>query len=486
MPLPTTNLEWPPTELKALYARLEEHDAWYSASAARLSMAYAGATVTTTHDQGRRSFWSKRAKDTSNVTRGMVHVPLAGELSAVAADALFSHPPTVTLDGGDQDSWDALVESAGLHNTWLEGAEVASALGGVYLRPTWDPAVSDVPFVTAVHPDAAWPQWSHGRLRSVIFWTALGVVGSVVMRHLELHEWSSSDGWVIEHALYAGTKERLGVRQDLTVHPATTDIEERQTVQMPTLGVSYVPNMLPNRVARRSPNGRSDYQGVEGVLHSLDETLTSWMRDIRLGKARIIVPEGYLQTHGPGEGQNFDEDREVFTPLNLPENMAAGTEIEVITFELRTADHRDTMLTLVERVASAAGYSPQDFGLNIEGRAESGTALRLRRSRSIATTAKKRRYWAPALRRGAVALSAIQSQIMKQGMERVTGATIQWSEEQDPTEVAVTVELLNRATAVSTELKVRMAHPDWNEQEVMDEVARIQGEQGLAVPDPII
>ena len=46
------------------------------------------------------------------------------------------------------------------------------------------------------------------------------------------------------------------------------------------------------------------------------------------------------------------------------------------------------------------------------------------------------------------------------------------------------MELLNRATAVSTELKVRMAHPDWNEQDVMDEVARIQKEQGLAVPDP--
>ena len=60
--------------------------------------------------------------------------------------------------------------------------------------------------------------------------------------------------------------------------------------------------------------------------------------------------------------------------------MAAGTEVEVVTFALRTDEHRDTMLTLVERVASAAGYSPQDFGLNIEGRAESGTALRLRRS----------------------------------------------------------------------------------------------------------
>ena len=265
MPLPANNLEWPPVELRPLYARLAEHDAWYSASAARLAMAYAGgATV----DQGRKSFWSKRAKDKPSTTRGMVHVPLAGELSAVAADSLFSRPPTVTLDGGDQDTWDSLVNNAGLHNTWLEAAEVASALGGVYLRPTWDQAVSDVPFLVAVHPDAAWPQWSHGRLRSVIFWTELGLVGSAVARHLELHEWDAGN-WVIEHSLYFGSKNRLGTRQVLTKHPITADLVDRQEVQMPTLGVAYVPNMLPNRVDRRSSNGRSDYQGIEGVFGAL-------------------------------------------------------------------------------------------------------------------------------------------------------------------------------------------------------------------------
>ena len=74
--------------------------------------------------------------------------------------------------------------------------------------------------------------------------------------------------------------------------------------------------------------------------------------------------------------------------------------------------------------------------------------------------------------------------MFSQSGERVTGASIHWSEEQDPSEVAVTVDLLNRATAVSTEIKVRMTHPDWDEEDVMDEVLRIQEEQGLAVPDP--
>jgi hypothetical protein len=39
-----------------------------------------------------------------------------------------------------------------------------------------------------------------------------------------------------------------------------------------------------------APLGRSDFSGLEISLDTLDEAHASWMRDIRLGKARLIVP----------------------------------------------------------------------------------------------------------------------------------------------------------------------------------------------------
>ena len=40
-----------------------------------------------------------------------------------------------------------------------------------------------------------------------------------------------------------------------------------------------------------------------------------------------------------------------------------------------------------------------------------------------------------------------------------------------------------RAVAVSTDTKVRMLHPDWDEEQIAAEVALIQAETGAAVPD---
>ena len=59
----------------------------------------------------------------------------------------------------------------------------------------------------------------------------------------------------------------------------------------PGLAVVYVPNQRPSSW-RNDPLGqhlgRSDLAGVESLMDALDEAYSSWMRDIRLGKARLL------------------------------------------------------------------------------------------------------------------------------------------------------------------------------------------------------
>jgi hypothetical protein len=52
----------------------------------------------------------------------------------------------------------------------------------------------------------------------------------------------------------------------------------------------------------------------------------------------------------------------------------------------------------------------------------------------------------------------------------------------DPKLTAETVELWLRAGAASREVRVRALHPDWEEGEVDDEVARIAKEEAAAMP----
>ncbi|CAN7444749.1 hypothetical protein LJR045_002932 [Microbacterium sp. LjRoot45] len=44
--------------------------------------------------------------------------------------------------------------------------------------------------------------------------------------------------------------------------------------------------------------------------------------------------------------------------------------------------------------------------------------------------------------------------------------------------------LLDAASAITTETKVRRANPDWDAERVAREVAGIQTERGMPAPDP--
>ena len=60
-----------------------------------------------------------------------------------------------------------------------------------------------------------------------------------------------------------------------------------------------------------------------------------------------------------------------------------------------------------------------------------------------------------------------------------------WVDDEKPelNELATSVELLNRAAAASADTKVRLLHPDWEDDKVTEEVEAIRAETGTAVPD---
>jgi hypothetical protein len=276
----------------------------------------------------------------------------------------------------------------------------------------------------------------------------------------------------------------------LAQHPETAGLAEELGADMgfplglPMLGVAYVPNMRPNRRDRFSVEGRPDIDGSEGLLDALDEAWTSWIRDLRLAKARLVVPETYLDTPGRGRGQSFDLDREIFTPIDVPTNLTTGYELHLFQPEIRFQEHEGTVLALVEQIVGSAGYAPQEFGLHIEGRAESGTALRIRRSRTYATVDRKRRYWTPGLTTAVWGVAGL-ARTLKGGSGPSELPSVDWPEDVDLAEMAETVSLIQSAAAASTETRVRWLHPDWTDQQIVEEAGKVRREQGLAVPDPL-
>lgn len=490
MPLPTeSQTPWPPKAVVKLQRDIDEASAWYSGDSTALSKFYAPAGV---QPSGWQRFWARHRTDDAGRDRQRLHVPAAADVAATSADLLFGEAPTLTVAEADekraQDRLEELSELNGLPSVLLEGAELCAALGGIYLRPFWDPALADHPILTTVHADRAVPEFRFGQLVAVTFWrTVLEEPGGQVWRHLERHE-----PGVVLHGLYAGNAQTLGVQRKLGDHPDTAAlaVDDDGVVRAPGgitgLLVRYVPNALPNRRHRGMPVGRADTAGTETLMDALDETWTSWMRDIRLGKMRILVEQEYLSRAGRGSGASFDADQEVFTPLNIgpSADSSRAASMTPVEFKLRVEEHQQTVAALFEQIARTAGYSPQSFGMQGDGGDQTATEVDARESRSERTTNRKQRYWRRPVEDVAEMLLVIDREVFSSGVEPVRPRLDYGETEHDPRRIAETIELLRRAGAVSIDTRVRMAQPHLGDEEVALEVERIRAEEGLTVADP--
>lgn len=488
MALPIDGAAWPPPQWSRTYREMRLDDAWYSGDRARLERIYGYAPET----RERRKLWGRRSTEHRTRKRETrLHVPLPGDIARTSADLLFADMPAIRVDDDPtQKRLEQLLDECQVQETLLGAAEQAAALSGVFLRVVVDRELAPRPLLTVMQPDAAIPEFRFGMLRAVSFWQELdGSTDHTVWRHIERHE----PGRVV-HALYEGTPDNIGRRVPLTEHPDTADLAELVTpgedgepavaTGVDQLTAAYVPNMLPNRLHRSSPVGRSDYQSVHDLFDGLDETWTSWMRDIRLARARLIVPDGYLRSEGPGNGASFDDDREVWSGLKMPPNEGSG--ITLAQFAIRVDEHQRTAEATVRQAVQTAGYNAQAFGLDGGGQPITATEVDSRDARSMVTRKKKAGYWRRAVADMLHVMLLVDAAQFTPGIQparpRVEfGDGVAESEQQ----TATTLDLLNRAGAVSTATKVKILHPEWKDADVQAEVDAILAETGAAAPDPV-
>jgi hypothetical protein len=511
---------WPPVVWAPVARSHTLWSAWFSGEPEELTFAYQGmggnnrsataffsnsgeyavashfrAPMSTATATNERYFWGQLTPAAEK--RSKLHVPLGGDIASMSADLLFAKKPRLeTPTAGDKMSqaWLDSRDDDEMHATLLEAAEVCAAMGGVYLRTVWDKQLRDEPWLDIVQPDSAIPQWRHNQLVGVIFWRVIDQNGSSIVRHLEEHDLVAN---VITHAVYVGNQDQIGNPDSLGNYPQLTPLvasaDSGSTITLPDLPkgastVGYIPNMRPNRKWRwipgTAPIGRSDYQGVEGLMDALDETYSSWMRDIRLAKSRLMVPQSYLESKGPGQPAIADIDREVFTPINMLAGASDKSMIEANQFKIRFAEHQATASQLVEAIVHGAGYSPQTFGENATGGGTvTATEIEDRQRRTLLTRAKKLHYWRPATQDMLFSLMSVeQSMFGRRNLTPVRPDVIfPDAVLPSPMELAQTAVALSSAQAASKQTLVQMVHPEWTQDQVDEEVMRLRDEEGFDV-----
>lgn len=432
------------------------------------------------------SFWKRKGK-------AKIHVPVAADIAATSADLLFSEMPRFScfdeakedVETDKQVRLDVIVAGNDMQSKLHEAAESGAALGDIFLKVSYDEEEYKHPIISVYQADEALPEYRNDMLVCVHFFTVIKIDRKT---HAYWRVYEQYTKGKIKMAVFLGTATELGEEQSESV-VKELGYEADITTPVPDfILAAHIPNMKPNRVFRTSDIGRSDLEGMRDLMDALDEAWSSWMRDIRLAKSRLIVPAEYLRRNPKdlmkdGEFKfEFDEDVETLTALDIDTEKSGSQAITPSQFLIRADEHSKTVETLIRNIISMSGYSAQTFGLDIDGNAQSGTALRIREKKSFNTRGKKENYWKSPLERLMTAVLQLDAKIYKtKGVHPDDKVRITFADPManDMTTLAGTLESLHRAQAVSTEVGVRLLHPEWTEKQVQDETARIKDEYGL-------
>lgn len=461
--------QWPP--IHWLWQGYERNLAWYSGDTQRIRAVSA--------DSNSRRFWTSDEEI-------KVHVPIAANIVSLAAGMIFSESPKIECEHErTQERIDEINERNGTYTKLLQAAELAGVCGGVFLACTWNQA-DGYPKFQVVPANCGLPEWRGGELFRVKLWNVVKEDEDGSMWRTE--ETYTNDGH-IKTRLLKGDENNLGTEVALNSIEETAHILPDAQSGTDMLLAVYVPNMLPNRERPHVHFGRSDFDGLHGLFDELDEMYSAMQRETRLTKTTVIVPAEYLRKRdaifgleNPACKANqwvYSNDTGAFTALDIDSGQTSSP-ITIINPEIRAEQRIALCDDVVKRIWQSAGYSPQSAGIDISGNAESGTALSVRERSTIRTTETKKTHWWHGLHRLMRMLLKLDAVVFKSGVDPDAELTIELPSNAQPdiSQMAEILEMLERAGAISTEMKIELLHPDWDEEKRAAELKRIRDENG--------
>lgn len=486
LPKPGSDQPWPPVTVKDQYADYERYAALYAGDVKSMMEL----------EKGYGSFWGRQQR-LETERRARLHVPLPADLASTSATLQFSEAPAVTIPDahGETASKDAqeteeavqqFIELGDVYSRLIQAGETASAFGGVFLKVDWDVDFSKFPILTVVQPDTAVPEFRYGFLTAVTLWRVVKTDGQRVWRHIERHETGPDGRGVVLHGLYDGTSNRLGVARDLDVLEETRGLQPFIQLPITGLAIRYVPNLLPNRKYRGLPIGRSDYAGAEYLFDAMDEVYNDWMREFRLAKARLTVPEAFLRTQDGA--RTFDLDQEVYAALNVPPSSVGITATQ---FQIRGEEFERAARNIGQMALHHVGLSLKGQGVYSEpGTVFTATQIQAQERRTLMMQQLKTRYWEPTLSDLLEIMQEIHNWLIAEGMMRGDTITVYRPEVKladsltpSPVELAGTA-LAFRNAGFSNEFVAKTGMPDASPEEIAEEVKRMSNESGMQVPEP--
>ena len=264
----------------------------------------------------------------------------------------------------------------------------------------------------------------------------------------------------------------------------------------------HKPNKLPNNEFSHSVYGASDYEGAIDSFDALDEIYSELAYETRNNKTIRFIPSTMIPKYADGT-TNFDIMGFItaFQQVEGSLDQSAKNELTVQQIQDKTASLVEKFKNALVTAINNAGLSPIALGITGLEAVNAGESSQRERNRVTLETRKDKinNYWNPFLVELYTQLIAFNNWLIKKAgakqnqkvkVEDFNFETVDITFDfgnyvvENETEVITRWGAAKQSGLASIETGVREIHPEWTDDQVLEEVTRIKFENNIGVDNP--
>ena len=502
--------------------RIQEYQVWKSGSGALIRHFYTNGHSTST--DGLNYFWQKALSHTIKRHTGIPKL-ISNKMGTILFGSDFkveanvyqdenASKPNETASKQAQEVIDALTDKCKLLAKFRDMAVKESWCGHSFIKFNYDLSLSQYPILETFDLTQAEAVVERGVTKAIIFksyYTKKKSLNSNEVDKFRFEETYSTNQYgdaTIENHLYKLQANGEAKEVALTTIPETEKVLPFYTYEgLKGMLAFHKPNKLPNNEFSHSVYGASDYEGAIDSFDALDEIYSELAYETRNNKTIRFMPSTMLPRFETEDGSlgavNWDIMGFITAFQMIEGSLDQSAKNEPIVQQIQ-----DKTTSLIEKFKNAlvtainnAGLSPLALGITGLEAVNAGESSQRERNRVTLETRKDKinNYWNPFLVELFTQLIAFNNWLIKRAgakqnqkvsVENLDFETVDITFDfgnyvvENETEVITRWGAAKQSGLASIETGVREIHPEWTDDQVLEEVTRIKFENNIGVDDP--
>lgn len=248
-----------------------------------------------------------------------------------------------------------------------------------------------------------------------------------------------------------------------------------------------------------SDYGASDYEGAIDSFDAMDEAYSTIFKELRTNRTVRYIPKDMIPKTPDGRFILNDNFTDAYVQVESDIDQNSKSEITFSIIPDKTESHKAKFLTALTTALNKAGLSPYAIGITgLESVNASAESQQERNKVTLETRKAKMEVWKPFIEEMLIKILQLNDWMVRNKLvdqPAYKDNNIKWENIEVQvsfgdyiveTENNIITSVANQMSAgvISTETALKEIHPDWNDEQILEEVNRIRYEKGMALDTP--